>query len=332
MARPMSRAGEALTRVRQHGFTPKEFRSICVFSLVSLSAIVITGAAVRLTGSGLGCEDWPRCNEERFIDVSSGHAAIEFLNRVFTFFVALAVALAAAAAWFRRPRRRDLVVISALIVLGIPGQAVIGGFVVLTDLNPAVVQLHFVLSMVLVWLAVTMLARSTEPDGRRRMRAVLPRTEGRVRALVVWTGLALLAGTIVTGTGPHAGDERAERFEFFSVTTATRLHSVIVWITVAQAVAVMWFIRHRQRDREQLAAPLGAWIVVAALQGSLGYWQYFTGVPAGLVAAHVAGATVLWGVSAWLWWSTRKVTLSAREAIDQQLDERRAQRVSRRAP
>jgi heme a synthase len=317
----MERLRATVRRVRAEGFTPKEFRAICVFSLASLSAIVVTGAAVRLTGSGLGCEDWPNCNDQRFVDVSSGHAAIEQVNRLFTFLVALAVVLAALAAWFRRPRRRDMLVLSALIVLGIPGQALVGAAVVRTDLNPVVVQLHFVLSMVLIALAVVMLIRADEPDDGKRVRAVLPRTEGRVRLLTVWTALAVLAGTMVTGHGPHSGDEEAKRLTWMSVRWATRVHSAVVWIAVANALALLWHLRGRTRDRETLAAPLGAWVGVAALQGTVGYWQYFAGVPAGLVAAHVAGATALWGVTVWLWCATRRVTQSAREMVDDHVDD-----------
>jgi cytochrome c oxidase assembly protein subunit 15 len=312
-------------RVRADGFTPREFRTICVVSLASLCAIVVSGAAVRLSGSGLGCVDWPTCNDQKVVDISTGHAAIEQINRLFTFVVGIAVVLAAVASWFRRPRRRDLVALSVFIVLGIPGQVLIGAWVVRTELNPAVVQLHFVLSMVLVALAVFMLARSGEPDTGVRVVAVRPRTRRAVLSLTVWTAAVLLVGTLVTGTGPHAGDENARRFTFVPLRWLARIHGTLVWITVGHALLLWWSLR-TSRDRRTVGAPLAAWLGVALCQGALGYWQYFAGVPAGLVAAHVAGATALWAVTAWLWCSTTRRSQSAHQLVNDQLSRRRARR------
>lgn len=301
-------------RVRSEGFTPKEFRSICVFALVLLSFICVSGAAVRLTGSGLGCDDWPNCNDAKLVDFSTSHAAIEQGNRLITFLVCVAVALAAAAAWYRRPRRRDLLVLGFVLLAGVPAQGVVGAIVVWADLNPATVQLHFVLSMVLVWAAVVMLVRSGQPDEGERVATVVPRVRSHVRLLVIWTWIAVLAGTVVTGTGPHAGDEEAKRFwgtetdiDGHALQWVSRIHGVIVWVTVAIALSLLWRLRRLRHDREVLDAPLTAWIIVAAVQGTVGYVQYAAGLPAGLVAVHVAGATTLMGVSAWLWCSTSRV-------------------------
>lgn len=328
---------QLLRRIRANGFTPKTFRTICVTALALLCAIVVTGAAVRLTGSGLGCDDWPNCNSDKFVDVSSKHAAIEQINRVFTFLVALGVAMAALAAWFRRPRRRDLFTFALVMLVGVPAQGLIGAIVVWTELHPAVVQLHFILSMVLVWAAVLLLVRSGEPDGAnperaRRRSAVVPRVRGRVRLLTYWTGLAVVAGTVVTGTGPHAGDSvgddgaactagAAKRFfgkecdlNGDALVWVTRVHGAIVWITVLIAFSLLWQLRRLRHDREALAAPITAWIVTALIQGAIGYVQYAQGLPVGIVAAHIAGATGLVACTAWLWASTTKMALPATAA------------------
>jgi heme a synthase len=304
-----------IKRVRSEGFTPSEFHRICVSALVLLGVIVVTGAAVRLTGSGLGCNDWPNCNDSNIVDVSSQHSAIEQINRLFTFVVGLAVVLAALGAWLRRPRRRDLLLLSMSLVAGIPAQGVVGAIVVWTDLNPVAVQLHFVLSMVLVAVAVVLVIRSQEPDDIKRVSAVVPRTRHRLRVMVVWTGLAIIAGTVVTGTGPHAGDEKARRFTFLSITWVTRIHGVIVWIAVLMALSLLWHLRRRAHDREVLDAPLTVWICVAVAQGGVGYLQYANGVPASLVALHVALATTLWATSIWLWCSTSRASGTAHSMV-----------------
>ena len=304
-----------IKRVRAEGFTPAEFHKICVSALVLVAVIVVTGAAVRLTGSGLGCVDWPNCNDSNLVDVSSQHSAIEQINRLFTFVVGLAVVLAALGAWLRRPRRRDLLWLSMALVAGIPAQGIVGAIVVWTDLNPVAVQLHFVLSVVLVALAVVLVIRSQEPDDAMRVSAVVPRTRHRVRLLVVWTGIAILAGTVVTGTGPHAGDEKARRFTFLSITWVTRNSQCDRAGSPSSWRSVCCGTRRRAHDREVLDAPLTLWICVAVVQGGVGYLQYANGVPPGLVALHVALATTLWATSVWLWCSTSRASGSARSMI-----------------
>ncbi|MBI4884102.1 MAG: heme A synthase [Actinobacteria bacterium] len=315
---------ELFRRVRSQGFTTKEFRRVCVVALVLLAVIVVSGASVRLTGSGLGCDDWPNCNDDTFVDVSSKHAAIEQVNRLFTFLVGFGVVLAAIAAWYRRPRRRDLLWLAGVMLVGVPAQGLVGAVVVWTDLHPATVQLHFVLSMVLVWAAVLLLVRSGEVDGsvtgrRARPSSVVPRVRTRVRLLAVWTGLAVIAGTVVTGTGPHAGDAKGDSGvacsagaarRFFgeecdvngdALVWVTRAHGTIVWVTVLIALSLMWKLRRLPHDREVLNAPLSGWLLIAIAQGAIGYVQYASRLPVGLVAAHVAGATALVACTAWLW-------------------------------
>lgn len=305
----MSQGDEHASRRRlmREGFSPRAFTSVAVSAIVLLGAIVVTGGAVRLTGSGLGCDDWPKCNADRFVDISSAHAAIEQLNRLFTFLVGIGVALAAAAAWLRRPPRRDLRVLGTLIVAGVPAQGLVGAVVVWTDLHPAVVQWHFLLSMLLVWAAVLLLVRSREPDGTGRRLAVSPATRTHVAVVATLTALTVTMGTVVTGTGPHAGDEEARRFfgtaadiDGEALRWVSRIHGVSVWISVAAVLALAWRLR-RSAERTRLESPLAAWMLVAVVQGSVGYAQYFSGLPVGLVIVHLAGATALVGVTAWLW-------------------------------
>lgn len=331
-----ARLRTAWRRVRAEGFTPKEFRSICVAALALLGIIVVSGGLVRLTGSGLGCNDWPNCNDAKVVDVSNKHAAIEQVNRLFTFLVSIGVALAALAAWYRRPRRRDLLVLGIVMLVGVPAQGIVGAVVVWSKLHPALVQLHFVLSMGLIWAAVMMLVRSRDPDRGRRVSAVVPRIRRRVRLLAAWSTVAVLAGTVVSGTGPHAGkvlrDEQGRCIvaegaarRFFgkecdingdALEWVTRIHGAIVWVTVAIALSLLWHLRRLRHDREVLDAPLTAWLLTALLQGALGYVQYANGLPVGLVAVHLAGATVLTGCTAWLWCATTKVAAPASELLD----------------
>jgi cytochrome c oxidase assembly protein subunit 15 len=276
----------ALPRVR-----PSLYRYITLAALVSLFIIVVTGALVRLTGSGLGCSDWPNCNEERFVDVSTGHAAIEQLNRLFTGVVAAAVIVAVLASLVRSPRRRDLTWLSLGLVAGVIGQAVLGGIVVLTHLNPVAVQGHFVLSMVLMANALVLYRRAGWPDGATTRAVVAPRARVIAWGVTVATGLALLTGTVVTGTGPHSGShdgDPVERFPF-AITTVTRVHTVSVFAALALA---LW-LGYRSRERA-LERPLTWFVALGLMQGVVGYVQYFSGVPVALVAIHVTGATAVW--------------------------------------
>jgi heme a synthase len=188
--------------------SPRRYRQITLAALVALSVIVVSGAAVRLTGSGLGCDDWPRCNSERLIDVSSMHAAIEQINRLFTGVVAAAVIAAVLGSLIRLPRRRDLTWLSVGLVAGVVGQVVLGGITVLVELHPLAVQAHFLLSMVLIANAVVLLRRAGEPDGQMRVVGIEPLANKVVWLLTVLTTCALVTGTVVTGAGPHAGDEK----------------------------------------------------------------------------------------------------------------------------
>ncbi|MUL43815.1 heme A synthase [Streptomonospora sp. PA3] len=257
--------------------------------------IAVTGATVRVTSSGLGCSEWPRCTEESFVPVDTGHsainAAIEFGNRTLTFLV-LAVGVIVFVATLRlRPRRRDLLVYATLIPLGVLGQAVVGGITVWSDLHPASVAAHFLLSMLVVVLTMAYYVRCREPRGR--LRPTVGRPLRVLATAMVPLGFALLvAGTVVTGTGPHGGDAQAQRWDFDMVAVA-RIHSALAWAVLAGAV-----VTAAAAARRRTPAPLrtAAWLLLAAVlaQGAVGYTQYLLGLPEWLVVLHVLGSGLVW--------------------------------------
>jgi cytochrome c oxidase assembly protein subunit 15 len=268
--------------------------------LVSNCVIVVTGGLVRLTGSGLGCPTWPRCTDESFVPHSALglHGVIEFGNRLLTY-VLIAVAVAtwfAVRRWAEAPARAAW--LTVLIALGIPAQGVVGGITVLTDLNPWVVSLHFMLSMVLIALSVLLLrlVRGAEPGPV----AAVPLWVVRATFVTLWVVVYL--GTIVTGSGPHAGDADAPRNDLRPDVWST-VHgygvAVLVVLTLACLVAL------RRGPRTALVAT--ACLLAAELaQGVIGYVQYVNDVPVALVTAHMVGATVLMALATWQLVSVRE--------------------------
>jgi heme a synthase len=302
----------ALPRVQ-----PATYQKVTLASLILLCVIVVTGALVRLTDSGLGCSDWPNCNQQRFVDVSTGHGAIEQVNRLFTGTVVIAVALAVLGSLVRVPRRRDLTWLSVSLVVGVFGQAVVGGIVVKTDLNPVAVQQHFLLSMVIIAAAFVLHRRACEPDGARRRPVVAPAHRTLAWGIAALTGLALITGTVVTGTGPHSGSvdgDPVRRFGF-AITSVARVHSSVVILTVALSLCLMWRLRHHA-DQARLGDALSIFVLLAFVQGSIGYLQYFSGIPVMLVAAHVAFATGVWLAALNLVWATAAATAPASVGVE----------------
>lgn len=277
--------------------TPRRFRVAVGAALGSLCVIIVTGALVRLTGSGLGCSDWPRCNESKFVDVSSGHTAIEQLNRLFTGVVSATVILAVLLAHRLRPRRRDLVVLAWSLVVGVLAQVVIGGIVVVTGLNPFANMAHFLVSMALVACGFALHRRAGSPEGSPVWRSVPDALRSVHAALLVLVPTAIVTGTVVTASGPHAGDENAVRFGFALVSVA-RVHSASVIATLVVLVYLGWRTMSRASGTSTGDAgyrdALGNMIFVGVLQAGVGWTQYFTGVPVILVALHIAGATAFW--------------------------------------
>jgi heme a synthase len=288
--------------------SPRSYSRLALTALVFLCVIVLTGAAVRLTGSGLGCEDWPRCNEERFIDVSSTHGAIEQINRLFTGLVALSVILAVLGAHRRLPRRADLVRLAWGLVAGVIGQVVLGGIVVLTDLHPLANQGHFLLSMVLVTNATVLWVRSRDEQPLRRAES--RNLSQRLALLAFALGcVALYTGTIVTGSGPHAGDEDARRFGF-DISHVARVHGISVVLFLIALLSIIMVVRRRKNEWRAMSGVLEATMAIGVIQAAVGYTQYFNDIPAALVAIHIAGATAIM-ISL-----TRLVTQSNRTSLD----------------
>jgi heme a synthase len=275
-------------------------RRLALAGVVASLAIIPTGAAVRLSQSGLGCTDWPKCTAASL--VASGatgdpliHRWVEFGNRLVTaaiFVVALVVFFAA---WRFRPngrRRRDLVWLASAQPAGIAAQAIIGGVVVLTKLAPLWVSLHYLATLPVLAAAVALHVRCTE--GTRRARALVqPLVRLVARALVVVTAVMMVAGALVTGTGPLAGAGAVPRYHFASLTAVTQLHADIGWILGTLAVVLAACLALTQAPAR--AVRLG-WIVLGliAVQGAIGYAQYFAGLPAGLVWVHVANTALIW--------------------------------------
>ena len=297
------------------GISPVVYRRITLCALAALIFIIITGGAVRLTGSGLGCSDWPTCEENQLVADLEYHAMVEFVNRVITGFVSVAVALAVLGALLRRPRRRDLILLALGLVAGVAGQVVLGGLVVWYHLSPWLVIAHFLLSMVLVANAVVLHHRagrteeSEEPEEPKEPVERPPaealdapgRSSGYLAGLLlVATVLAIVSGTLLTGAGPHGGDPDVVRLDFH-IPTLARLHGSAMALCAALAL-VIWGIAERgslrlrrqvwQRRRHAPAARLVLFAIAA--QGAVGYLQYFTGVPPLLVGIHIAGAAALW--------------------------------------
>jgi cytochrome c oxidase assembly protein subunit 15 len=283
--------------------SPGGYRRVTFVALLALAFIVVTGGAVRVTGSGLGCPDWPTCAEGRIVAPLEYHALVEFVNRMVTGTVSVMVIVAVLAALRRRPYRRDLVWLAAGLVLGVIGQIVLGGLVVLFHLYPPLVMGHFVVSMVLVADAVVLHHRAglpDAPDGAPAAGGGAPRArDAGLRSLgswlVAWAAMVLFLGTVVTGSGPHAGSNEGQFVERlpFAVREVARLHAVAVWILLALA---LYSVRRAYRDRAPADVLRRGQVLLAVLcaQGAIGYIQYFTDVPARLVAVHIAGATALW--------------------------------------
>jgi cytochrome c oxidase assembly protein subunit 15 len=274
-------------------FSPAAYRRVTLLALVALVVIVVSGAAVRLSGSGLGCTDWPTCEEGRLApeSVTDANAMIEFGNRAFTGVVSVAVVLAVLGALRRRPRRRDLTVLAVGLVVGVAAQAVLGGMVVWYGLSPWFVMAHFLLSLVLVTDAVVLHHRAGT-DGEREVPLVGRAAGVLTRLVALSAAVVVVTGTVVTATGPHAGDDSAERFDL-ALPDVARVHGAAVVVLLALVLAllrVLW----RGGAPAVVHDAARVLLLVLVAQAAVGYTQWFTGVPALLVGVHVLGAVAVW--------------------------------------
>lgn len=319
---------------------PATYRRITFWTIVALGAIVLTGVSVRLTGSGLGCPDWPNCDDQQFIPTGEYqyHAWIEFGNRLVTGIVSVAVILAVLGSLWRVPKRNDLVWWSLGLVAGVGAQVLLGRWVVTSELEPWIVIAHFLLSMVLLWNAIVLHHRADERNRKDRSPSdassdpssgdslsKLPSErnpsqagDSRLRAMLwvmsVMAGWVLVNGTLVTGSGPHGGDENAERLSF-DIADVARLHSISVIVFCVLVLGIFWMLfRSSWRLPEEALKPMYVLMVVIAVQGFIGYLQYFNDVPELLVGLHVLGAISVW-------WATLHAHLTVWNAHLEQQDQ-----------
>ncbi len=284
--------------------TPRQYRLVAYFTLASLTLIVFSGAAVRLTDSGLGCSNWPKCGGTPLPPLAT-HALIEFGNRVVGLIVGVITIAAFVLSLTRRPRRRDLVRLSVLLPLGVLAQAVLGGITVLEKLAPGFVIAHFGLSLLILIAAFALAWRSRhEPEAR-------PRNADRVsvwsvRALAPLAALTIVAGSFSSAAGPHGGGftgQHVSRLSFKGADTLTWMvhqHATIA-VIFGLAVIGVWFLRRRRGASSGELEPLTILGVLLAGQGLVGSVQYELALPAEMVWVHVCLATITWLVVLWAW-------------------------------
>ncbi len=272
--------------------SPTAFRRLTLVNVVLLVAIIVSGAIVRLTNSGLGCANWPNCSATKLVDVSTHHAAIEQLNRIFSGAIGVPIALALLGAYRRDPRRNDLVRMGWVLFGLFWAEAVLGGISVMVKLAWVSVMGHFLLALALVGIALWMFRRAGEPDGVVERRLVVsPRVALLARAVYALTIWVLVWGTLVTAAGPHGGDAEARRIGWPLVDVA-RVHGASVDVLVG-LVLVLVIVLVRTRAPRRVLNVASITILVMAAQGILGYVQYFEEIPAVLVGFHVFGAVLV---------------------------------------
>jgi cytochrome c oxidase assembly protein subunit 15 len=279
-------------------FASKWLVAILRVLLVFQTGIVLTGGVVRLTGSGLGCPTWPECTEDSYTPVEGQiegfKSWIEFGNRLLTFALVIACILSILAVLVSKRKDLRLLVLGQLA--GIFGQAILGGITVLTDLHPLPVAGHFILSIILIAGAQSLLTKARAPFIRKKLETNTLHLLARSHVLL--TFLVIIIGTVVTGSGPHAGDVAAPRFNF-DVRTVAWLHADLVIALLGISLAYFIYGSTPMTSKRLLKF----FFLAAIFQGSIGYIQYFLGLPEVIVAAHMLGSTLVW-ICAWKVWLT----------------------------
>ena len=274
-------------------------RRVFTWLIVLQAGLIVTGGIVRLTKSGLGCPTWPTCTTESYVPVKGQlqgalHSWIEFGNRLLTFVLVIGslLAIATALRLYGRRKPRYILIMTLLQFIGILGQGVLGGITVLTKLNPIPVAGHFLLSIVLVAGAISLRQRAF---GRESL-ALKATTQYMSKILVALTGLVLVVGTVVTGSGPHAGDIQAPRTGFDPAKVAL-LHGDLVIALISLTIGLLLVIRVSENDpaKKIIYRAVAVFLFVSLAQGFIGYVQYFTALPELLVGAHLLGSTLVWG-------------------------------------
>lgn len=271
-------------------------RRLALLSLIGQTVLVVTGGAVRLTSSGLGCPTWPRCTSDSLVNTPEMgiHGFIEFGNRLLTFALAAVAALMLVYLWNLRRERRDLFLLALGLLASIPAQAVIGGITVLTRLNPWVVGLHFLVSMALVVFATLLVNRAYGRTGRfmTRTHAALPgAAQPIMTAVAIFSAVAVMLGVVVTGAGPHAGDADAPRNNL-DWDLLSHIHAVPAYLIMAGTLVAV-FIVFRDRIHGAFRTAVFLLLGVTIVQAGIGFTQYYNGIPALLVGAHMLGAALL---------------------------------------
>jgi cytochrome c oxidase assembly protein subunit 15 len=283
--------------------SPGAYRRVAHVALFALTAIVLTGAAVRLTGSGLGCPDWPKCYGKAIAPLET-HAVIEYGNRILSGLVGFAAIAAFLGAWLRRPFRRDLFWLSALLPLGVVAQAILGGFTVRHHLAPGFVMAHFGLAMLVLIAAVALAWRARE-EPRDRAPVADRASVWAVRALAPLGALTIFAGTAATAAGPHAGGkgtgDRINRLEFKGAGTLDWAISQHARLAFAMGLAVVgvWVLLWRRRAAPEARRPVTVLAALLGAQGAIGTLQYLLELPAEMVWFHVSLAAVTWVALLW---------------------------------
>ena len=285
---------------------PRTVRRAVLAALVMAVVIVVTGGAVRLTGSGLGCPTWPKCTDDSLAATREMglHGVIEFGNRLLTYVLCAAVGWAIIAARSEKPYRRGLTRLGWAQFWIVMGNAILGGIVVLVGLNPYTVAAHFLLSTALIAVAVVMWQRTREGDGEPRP-LVGKAVQQLVWCMVAASVLLIAVGTVVTGAGPHAGDSSDVPRMPLDWEMVSKLHAVLAWIVVTLTFALWFVLKAVDAPGGPLARTRELFVILLA-QGAIGYVQYFTDLPEVLVGLHMFGSCVMW-----IW--VLRVLLSLRE-------------------